>query len=127
MPELAHNPFGDRIIEVFSSTSEGHMNFEDFLDMMSVFSEQAPKTLKVEYAFKMYDFDGDDEIGEDDMREVICRLTGSEQLSDEDRDQLVENLFEEADLDDDDTISFSEFEHVISKAPDFMNTFKIRI
>ena len=29
-------------------------------------------------------------------------------------------IFEEADLDDDETLSFAEFEHVISKAPDFV-------
>jgi calcium and integrin-binding protein 1 len=29
-------------------------------------------------------------------------------------------IFEEADLDDDDSLSFAEFEHVISKAPDFV-------
>ena len=30
------------------------MTFEDFLDMMSVFSENAPKNVKVEYAFRIY-------------------------------------------------------------------------
>ena len=29
-------------------------------------------------------------------------------------------ILEEADLDDDDSLSFAEFEHVISKAPDFV-------
>lgn len=28
--------------------------FEDFLDMMSVFSDQAPKSVKAEWAFKIY-------------------------------------------------------------------------
>lgn len=32
----------------------------------------------------------------------------------------VLQIFEEADLDDDDSLSFAEFEHVISKAPDFI-------
>ena len=39
------------------STSEnldGSLSFDDFLDMMSVFSDDAPKSLKVEYAFKVY-------------------------------------------------------------------------
>lgn len=30
------------------------MTFEDFLDMMSVFSDNAPKNVKVEYAFRIY-------------------------------------------------------------------------
>ena len=48
------NPFKDRICEVFSSSQDGDMTFEDFLDMMSVFSENAPKNVKVEYAFRIY-------------------------------------------------------------------------
>ena len=40
-------------MKVFSS-SEGGMTFEDFLDMMSVFSDNAPKPVKVEYAFRIY-------------------------------------------------------------------------
>lgn len=50
---LQMNPFKDRIVKVFSSSGDG-LTFEDFLDMLSVFSENAPKDLKTEYAFKIY-------------------------------------------------------------------------
>lgn len=125
--ELKVNPFKDRICKVFSSSSDGNMTFEDFLDMMSVFSENAPKNVKVEYAFRIYDFDGDDVISSDDLKQVINRLTGDQQLSPDDMNQLIQNVFEEADLDDDESLSFAEFEHVISKAPDFVNSFRIRL
>ncbi|KAK3602600.1 hypothetical protein CHS0354_034327 [Potamilus streckersoni] len=127
LPELKVNPFKDRICKVFSSSDDGTMSFEDFLDMMSVFSENAPKSVKVEYAFRIYDFDEDDVISSRDLQEVVNRLTGDQHLSDEDMQQLIDNIFEEADLDDDDSLSFAEFEHVISKAPDFMNSFRIRL
>ena len=127
LPELKINPFRDRICEVFSSSQDGNMTFEDFLDMMSVFSDSAPKSVKVEYAFRIYDFDGDDLISIGDIQEIINRLTGEQKLEEEDMKQLVENIFEEADLDDDDCLSFAEFEHVISKAPDFANSFRIRL
>ena len=39
---------------MFSSSHDGQMTFEDFLDMMSVFSDNAPKSVKVEYAFRIY-------------------------------------------------------------------------
>lgn len=50
--ELACNPFADRICQVFSSSGDhtGDCTFEDFLDMMSVFSDQAPKAVKSEHA-----------------------------------------------------------------------------
>lgn len=53
-PQLRYNPFGDRMCMVFSSNRDGDCNFEDFLDMMSVFSEVAPISLKAEYAFRIF-------------------------------------------------------------------------
>jgi len=126
MPELQVNPFRDQICKVFSSSGDG-LTFEDFLDMMSVFSDAAPKNVKVEYAFRVYDFDGDDLISDEDLKNTIECLTGANKLSEEQLQQLIDNIMEEADLDDDKTLSFAEFEHVISKAPDFVNSFRIRI
>lgn len=58
------NPFRQRISEVFakcqnsglstSDVSNEGICFEEFLEMMSVFSEHAPRDLKVFYAFKIY-------------------------------------------------------------------------
>lgn len=53
-PELRVNPFRDRICKVFSSSNDGDCTFEDFLDMMSVFSEMAPKAVKAEHAFRIF-------------------------------------------------------------------------
>jgi len=58
-------------------------------------------------------------LGESDLRQVIERLTGPQHLSDLDTKQLIQNLLEEADLDDDGSLSYAEFEHIISKSPDF--------
>lgn len=127
LQELASNPFRDRIIKVFSPNGDGDMSFEDFLDMMSTFSESAPKSVKIEYAFRIYDFDEDDAIGESDLKRVIKRLCGEQKLSEDALSSIVKKVLKEADLDDDDYLSFSEFEHVISKAPDFMDSFRIRL
>ncbi|KAJ8033686.1 Calcium and integrin-binding protein 1 [Holothuria leucospilota] len=127
LPELKVNPFNDRICRVFSSEEDGSMNFEDFLDMASVFSDAAPKSVKAEYAFRIYDFDEDDYIKSSDLQELITRLTGEQKLKDTEMQQLINDILKEADLDDDDALSFAEFEHVISKAPDFLNSFRIRL
>ncbi|XP_019638466.1 PREDICTED: calcium and integrin-binding family member 3-like [Branchiostoma belcheri] len=106
MPELKENPFRRRICEVFSEDGSGNMTFDDFLDMFSVFSEQAPQDIKAVYAFKIY--------GETvhPIKVNCC---------------VFHQILEEADLDDDSQLSYMEFEHVISRAPDFLNTFHIRI
>lgn len=53
-PELRVNPFGDRICHIFSSSQDGDCTFEDFLNMMSVFSNEAPKAVKAEHAFRIF-------------------------------------------------------------------------
>lgn len=54
LEELRENPFKKRICEAFSRDGEGNLTFEDFLDLLSVFSEHCPRDIKVFYAFKIY-------------------------------------------------------------------------
>lgn len=59
-------------------------------------------------------------LGVDDLRQIIQRLFGSDQhLIEQDMRQLIQNILDEADLDDDGALSFAEFEHVIDRSPDF--------
>lgn len=138
-PELRVNPFGDRICKVFSASQDGDCTFEDFLDMMSVFSDAAPKAVKAEHAFRIFgkctflwivsdfsimnwptDFDGDDMLGRNDLMQIIDRLIGPDnRLCDADMKFLVQNILIEADLDDDGALSFPEFEHIVNKSTDF--------
>ncbi|CAG0920173.1 unnamed protein product [Notodromas monacha] len=127
LPELRVNPFGDRICQVFSSTKDGRISFEDFLDMMSVFSDAAPASVKLEYAFRIFDFDGDDLLSAQDLGEIINRLVSPNYLLPAENTKLVGHLLEETDLDEDRALSFAEFEHAVSKAPDFVRVFVIRL
>ncbi|GFY69820.1 calcium and integrin-binding family member 3 [Trichonephila inaurata madagascariensis] len=119
MPELKENPFRQRICKVFSNDGSGNLTFDDFLDMFSVFSEQAPRNVKQVYAFKIYDYDGDQFIGPKDLEQAVTALTRAE-LNEEEVALVVEKVLDEGDLDDDGKLSFLEFEAVISKAPDFL-------
>ncbi|CAG5112370.1 Oidioi.mRNA.OKI2018_I69.chr2.g6591.t1.cds [Oikopleura dioica] len=126
MTELRENPFAERILEVFSEDSSGHITFNNFVDMFNVFSEHAPRDLKAFYAFKIYDMDNDGYISMDDLYNTLRCLT-REELTKEEINLVVQKVLEESEMDDDCQISFMEFEHVISRAPDFLNTFHIRI
>ena len=72
------------------------------------------------------DFDNDRHIGTEDLDSALVLLMRQE-LSPEDRQQIIEKVIEEADVDGDGKLSFMEFEHVITRAPDFLSTFHIRI
>ena len=127
LPELSGNPFRYRIVKVFSSTKNGCMTFEDFIDMLSVFSDKAPKSVKMEYAFRIYDFNEDDQICRKDIQNIVETLCGGSYLTDETMDNLVEEIFDECDLDEDELLSYNEFEQVVSMNPDFMQTFRFKV
>ncbi|KZS03067.1 Protein CIB2 [Daphnia magna] len=128
LPELKENPFRDRILKVFSSNGSGDLSFDDFLDLLSVFSEHAPRELKLHYAFRIYDMDGDGVIGPSDLKAVIGRLCQHERgLTPAEIDAVVEQILDEADVDCDGYLTAMEFSHVVARAPDFVQTFHIRI
>ncbi|XP_076804528.1 calcium and integrin-binding protein 1-like [Clavelina lepadiformis] len=129
LPELKLNPFADRICEVFSSADDKSMNFDDFLDMMNVLSENASFSLKAHYAFSIFDFNKNGYVDEEDIGKIVeCITNDQDGLKDRAlTSNLIEKIMEEADLDRDNQLGRSEFEHVLSKSPDFLSSFKIRL
>eukprot|EP00043_Microstomoeca_roanoka_P017454 m.182085 g.182085 ORF g.182085 m.182085 type:complete len:213 (+) comp16639_c3_seq1:339-977(+) len=76
LPQLKQNPFKQRICKVFAAGDASGMTFVEFLDMFSIFSDNAPVEEKIIYAFKIYDFNDDDIIDKADLFEVVTRLCG---------------------------------------------------
>ncbi|XP_069780308.1 calcium and integrin-binding family member 2-like isoform X2 [Narcine bancroftii] len=126
MPELKENPFYQRILRVFSRDEQEIMTFNEFLNMFSALSDLAPNNLKAYYAFKIYDFNDDNFICQSDLGVMLDQLTGKE-LSKEECQMVRDKIIEEGDLDGDGKLSFTDFEYMIIRAPDFMSTFHIRI
>ena len=58
MDELKCNPFAARIVALFSEDGSGSLNFQKFINMMSVFSSRASSQTKTVWAFALWDFDG---------------------------------------------------------------------
>ncbi|NXR71940.1 CIB1 protein, partial [Pycnonotus jocosus] len=130
LPELRANPFQHRICHVFSTseTQDDSMSFEDFLDMLSVFSDSATSDIKSHYAFRIFDFDNDGTLDRKDLEQLVNCLTGQgeeSRLSSAEMEQLIQNILEESDIDKDGTINLAEFQHVVSRSPDFASSFKI--
>ncbi len=73
------------------------------------------------------DFDGDSYLSKEDLIDTIKCLCGEDELKSSEMQLVADKIIEEADLDGDHRLSYVEFEHVISRAPDFVNTFRIRI
>ncbi|MBN3308925.1 CIB1 protein, partial [Amia calva] len=125
LPELKSNPFRKRICSVFSTSEDkdGSLTFEDFLDLLSAFSDSATPEIKSHYAFRIFDFDDDGTLDRGDLEKLVNSLTGDTadtRLTPEEMKQLISNILEESDIDKDGTVNLSEFQHVISRSPDFV-------
>ncbi|TPX33453.1 hypothetical protein SmJEL517_g03658 [Synchytrium microbalum] len=143
--ELRSNPFRERIADVFSADG-CQVNFDDYLDFASVFSEEAGHDVKSFYAFRIYDstlspirtsymltiilnhvdHNNDGYLDETDIRSTLEKIVGSG-LSEEDKVTVTQKVIEESDMDGDGRISFVEFEHILQRSPEFIENFRIRV
>ncbi|XP_072794438.1 calcium and integrin-binding family member 4 isoform X1 [Vicugna pacos] len=94
LPALRVNPFRDRICRVFSHNDV--FSFEDVLGMASVFSEQACPSLKIEYAFRIYDFNENGFIDEEDLQRIVLRLLNSDDVSEDLLTDLISHLLSDS-------------------------------
>lgn len=95
-PELKYNPFSDRIFKVFSTQDDRTLSFDEFMNLCSVFSEHSPLSVKSAWAFLIFDFDEDNQITENDLNEMVDRLTQPMLLSDQEKSSIcdvVRNCF----------------------------------
>nr|XP_033777001.1 calcium and integrin-binding family member 2 isoform X3 [Geotrypetes seraphini] len=76
--------------------------------------------------FSEDDFNTDNFICKSDLEKTLNKVT-REELTEEEVTLVCEKVIEEADMDGDGKLAFADFENMISKAPDFLSTFHIRI
>uniref|UniRef100_A0A090XB24 Putative dna-dependent protein n=1 Tax=Ixodes ricinus TaxID=34613 RepID=A0A090XB24_IXORI len=131
LPEFSSNPFRDRLLRTFSSLKDDRPSPEDFLDLLSVLSEAAPIDVKMEYAFQVFDFNDDGELCEEDLAELIHRLTWlhDKKLETQEVQLLIENVLREAEPGTKiGRLSLLEFQHCIrARTPDFESCFRLRL
>jgi len=132
IPELRANPFQNRLCQVFGSKDEvvqgKHvMSFNQFMVMMNTMSHRAPIELKAYWAFKIYDFDHDNFINQDDLLSILKCTIGEEVMSGEQMNEVASQVMDEADLDGNKKLSRTEFIRIIHRLPDFATKFQFSI
>merc|ERR1711892_453529 len=125
LDELKVNPFATNMCRVFAEGSSV-MHFEQFLDMMSVMSVSAPVEVKAEWAFKLFDINQDGYLDKYDIKEVVNSVSDNE-LGDEQVSSVAEKVLKETDINNTGRISLTEFKQIVTKSPDFIDSFKIKL
>jgi Ca2+-binding EF-hand superfamily protein len=113
IPELQTNPLVSRIIEIFDTDKTGTINFREFVNGMSLFSENSQEQRMgiLKFAFRIYDMDNDGFISNGELFQVL-KLMVADNLTDTELQQIVDKTILYADEDNDQKISFQEFVNV---------------
>lgn len=103
IPELSMNPLHPRLIAIFQNN-----NFRQFVSNVSAFNEDADAKRKADFAFRVYDVDGDGFISADDLRNILLMLVG-DNIPDDGLDTVVDKVLNDADTDSEGRISRDHF------------------
>ncbi|EPS69368.1 hypothetical protein M569_05396 [Genlisea aurea] len=90
VPEFAVNPLSQRLLRMLDG-----LNFKEFVAFLSGFSSRASLQQKVEFIFKIYDCDGNGKVSFNEMVDIMRDLTGHF-ISEEQREEVVGQVVEEA-------------------------------
>ena len=145
--ELRANPFAPRILELFSEDGSGSLTFENLVAMVSALNGRGSTEEQVIWAFALWDLDGDDVIGREDVRCGLDLLTngaarlgdyasarlpqgfadelGTDRLNGPQLDALANALTREADPDGN-GIEFNEFRRLAATVPDLLWCIRLR-
>ncbi|CAI6347433.1 unnamed protein product [Macrosiphum euphorbiae] len=135
IPELAINPLGERIVDLFHADFGNNcdrINFLQFMRGLSKFrpirpnkpNKQNNRMEKVKFAFDMYDVDNDGLISKDELLVILHMMVGAN-ISEEQLSIIADKTISEADVDEDGLISFDEFSKTFEKS-DIENKMSIR-
>jgi serine/threonine-protein phosphatase 2B regulatory subunit len=119
MPQFQANPFINRIIEIADSDEavngeapKAELDIKEFAKLMAVFSVHATREQKLRYAFKVYDHDDDGKISREDLKTTLSLLTDGN-MDEEFMEEVLSQVFIEADSNADGYIEFEDFSKVV--------------
>ncbi|WFD32142.1 Calcineurin subunit B [Malassezia sp. CBS 17886] len=108
IPAIANNPLAHRLIDIFDEDGGGTVDFLEFVNGLSVFSNQGSREEKLRFVFKVYDMDRDGYISNGELFLVLKMMVGGN-LKDQQLQQIVDKTIMEADKNGDGKLDFAEF------------------
>ncbi|EEC04724.1 NADPH oxidase, putative, partial [Ixodes scapularis] len=110
--------FADRMFQLFDTDRSGTVSLDEFMAAVKRFANKSQDD-KLALLFELYDVDGDGMIQPNELRDVMkaCMEENGLQFSDPELDELTQVLFEDADRDDTNSISFEELRTQLQSRP----------
>ena len=129
--EFANNPFRTRLCQIFSSeptqsATWGDLAWDEYLDLYSCLSPNAPLEDKMKTAFRMYDFDDNGYLTEQDLAKLLETLATPPTKDGKDNQcllnanevkEIVSRVMRDCDIDGNQRLSYAEFSKVLERIP----------
>jgi serine/threonine-protein phosphatase 2B regulatory subunit len=112
--DVHSNPVAKRVISVLDTNKNNKISFVEFLVGVARLTAATDPELRVKFFFDLYDVNGDGYISNGDLFRTL-ELMSADDLSDEQRQQLVDRTIRDADGDLDGLLTFKEFKRAVSK------------
>lgn len=113
-PDGNADKFCEHVFRTFDSDNSGRIDFKEFLLAINITSAGKPEQ-KLEWAFTMYDINGDGTIDQKEMVEIISaiyNMVGSaltESTEDDSPENRTKEIFNKMDINKDNVLSKDEF------------------
>ncbi|KAK6942317.1 EF-hand domain [Dillenia turbinata] len=110
LPEFAVNPLSKRLLRMVNG-----LNFKEFVGFLSNFSPRASLQQKIEFIFKIYDVDCHGRVTFDNMLDIMRDLTG-QYISEQQRQQVLTLVLEDAGYTKDSSLVLSDFMKILGNS-----------
>ncbi|KAL8497565.1 hypothetical protein ACS0TY_021049 [Phlomoides rotata] len=110
VPEFAVNPLSKRLLRMLDG-----LNFKEFVAFLSAFSSRASLQQKVDFIFKVYDYDGNGKVSFNKILDILRDLTG-QFISEPQREKVLTQVLEEAGYTKDSVLVPADFMKIIGSS-----------
>ncbi|KAF8380040.1 hypothetical protein HHK36_027510 [Tetracentron sinense] len=119
--------FSDRIFSLFDSKHDGVIEFGEFVQSLNVFHPSSPQSVKIAFAFQLYDIRQTGFIQREEVKEMIAALLNESELilSEDIVEAIIDKTFEEADSKGDGKIDQDEWREFVARNPSILKNMTI--
>ncbi|XP_019169675.1 PREDICTED: calcineurin B-like protein 7 [Ipomoea nil] len=113
------NLMADRLFDLFDLKRNGVIEFGEFVQSLNVFHPRTPESVKIAFAFRLYDLKQTGYIEREELKEMVLATiseTGS-MIAEDVIEAIVDKTISEADMTGDGRISPEEWKQLVARNP----------